>query len=141
MRQIQDLVDAGQSKGDGDSLRKAVAVATACLHRFTAAFNACDTQAMDSELHFPHSLLAASEEHVWHSPGQHPTALFDELRKVGWAFTQYESITPLVVSPKKVHFSVAYSRRRADGSVLTQHENIWVVVCRDSRWGIVWRSY
>ncbi len=96
---------------------------------------------MDAELHFPHTMLSASEQHVWNTAGQHPPSLFNTLKGQGWSFTQYESIDPVLVSADKVHFVVAYSRRKADGTVLTEHRNLWVVVQRLSKWGIVWRSY
>jgi hypothetical protein len=34
-----------------------------------------------------------------------------------------------------------YSRNRADGSIITQHRNLWIVTWQDGRWGIKQRSY
>ena len=140
MNDHEALMSAGPSAVDGGG-SDAVALATACLHRFTEAFNACSASAMDAELHFPHAFLAGAEQHVWAGPGRHPAGLFDALRSEGWAFTRYDSIEPVLATAEKVHFAVGYSRCRADGSVLSEHANLWVVVRRASRWGVVWRSY
>lgn len=133
------LIDAGASTSEKDAA--AVVEAIACLNRFTAAFNAGNLAGMDAELHFPHTMLFSAQELTWTKPGQHPTDLFESLHLQGWAYTQYERVEPVLASFEKVHFSVTYSRRRADCSVLPEHRNLWVVVRRSSKWGIVWRSY
>lgn len=115
--------------------------AEACLDRFTAAFNAGDLAAMDAELHFPHTLLSGAQRLEWASPGQHPADFFAALRATGWARTQYESKLPVLASGDKVHCVVVYTRRNALGEVISTHHNLWVLVRREGRWGIVLRSY
>ena len=140
MDPLAALVNAG-SQGSADHV-DAVAEAMACLERFTAAFNACNVAAMDAELHFPHSMLSAEgEQHVWSRPGAHPANLFATLQEAGWSFTQYERCSPVLATPNKVHFVVHYTRRTADGKVMSEHHNLWVVLRAQGRWGIVWRSY
>ena len=139
MNQLNALISAGPTKDTPHA--EAITAAMACLDRFTAAFNACDLAAMDAELHFPHSMLSGSEQHVWSGPGQHPPNLFATLRELGWAFTQYESREPILAGNDKVHFAVAYTRRRSDGSVLSEHHNLWIATQVHGKWGIVWRSY
>jgi hypothetical protein len=118
-----------------------VDAATACLHGFTAAFNACDTAGMDAHLHFPHLMLSGSARLEWPVPGQHPTDFFDKLTATGWAATRYEAISPVLAAADKVHFIVEYTRRDAQGRELSRHRNCWIVVLRDGRWGIAVRSY
>jgi hypothetical protein len=111
----------------------AVREAGACVERFAAAFNAANLEAMDAELHFPHT--------VWAGPGNISSALFEGLSSSGWAFTQLESKTPVLASADKVDFLVTYTRRTGTNEVLSTHRNLWVVVRSAGRWGISLRSY
>jgi hypothetical protein len=36
---------------------------------------------------------------------------------------------------------VKYTRNGSDGSIISEHENIWILVLRNERWGILARSY
>ena len=96
---------------------------------------------MDTHLHFPHVMFSGAELIVWPKAGQLPADFFDELVKTGWAKTVYEKKQPILVSADKVHFRVCYTRRAADGEVLSEHDNVWFVTRIGSRWGIAARSY
>jgi hypothetical protein len=125
----------------GESEAETIAAAEACLEGFTACFNARDRAGMDMHLHFPHVMFSGAERLVWEKPGQLPESFFDELTATGWARTVYEEKEAVLVSPDKVHFRVRYTRRGVDGSVLTEHENIWFVTRIEGHWGIALRSY
>src|SRR5215470_6615976 len=118
-----------------------VVAAQECLVRFTAAFNACDFAALDAQLHFPHILCSGSDCIIWQAPGQHPLDLFSQLKTAGWAYTQYESVEPILTCSEKVHFLVKYTRRNTAGHVLSEHENLWVAAKKQGKWGILIRSY
>lgn len=118
-----------------------VTAADEVLEAFTECFNARDTIGMDSLLHFPHVLFLGGELIVWEAPGQLPPDFFAKLMTEGWERTVYESKTPVLVSPDKVHFRVVYTRRRGDGSVVSTHDNLWVVTRVDGRWAIALRFY
>ncbi|MFM0670553.1 hypothetical protein [Paraburkholderia sediminicola] len=116
--------------------------ALACIDGFTACFNARDLDGMDAHLHFPHVILSGEQLVIWERPGQLPAAFFDDLaRDTGWHHTAYQEKEVVLVSPRKVHLRVVYSRNRADGSIITQHRNVWIVTWQDGRWGIKQRSY
>ena len=115
--------------------------ASACPDRFTASFNACDVVGMDSVLHFPYVMLSGAQQLVWTTAGQHPADFFDKLKANGWHCTRYESKEPALVSGDKVHFMVTYTRRAADGSVLSLHKNLWILTRVAGQWGIALRSY
>jgi hypothetical protein len=59
----------------------------------------------------------------------------------GWHHTAYQEKQVVLVSPRKVHLLVTYSRNRADGSIITEHRNVWIVTWQDGHWGIKQRSY
>ena len=126
---------------DAGLVQALVDAAGACVDAFIDAFNARDAARMDALLHFPHVLFAADELHVWERPNQLPPDFFDKLSADGWMRTEPKRKTALAASTRKVHFLVRYVRRRADGSVLTEHENLWIVTRVDGRWGIALRSY
>ena len=116
--------------------------ALGCIDAFTQAFNRRDLQGMDALLHFPHVILSAEKLLIWDAPGALPVTFFDDLaRDTGWTHTAYREKLPVLVSPRKVHLVVDYSRNRADGSVITHHRNLWIVTHESGRWGIKQRSY
>jgi hypothetical protein len=115
--------------------------ASECLVRFTNAFNACDINAMDDELHFPHVMYSGAERLIWYKAGQHPESFFENLKASGWTETRYEFKNPILVSQNKVHFVVNYSRRDAQGQILTMHTNLWIATSINGKWGIALRSY
>jgi len=125
----------------GEPRAAEVDAASACLDRFTAAFNASDTSGMDAELHFPHVMLSGAQRLEWAEPGRHPHDFFEKLKATGWALTRYEKKEPVLIANDKVHFVVTYTRRDAAGAVLSTHVNLWIVLRIDGRWGIALRSY
>ena len=138
MRDLASFVTpAASAESDADLIQ----AAADCLDRFTAAFNACDTAAMDRALHFPHIMLSGAARMDWPAPGQHPADFFDRLKATGWARTRYLAKDAVLVSADKVHVVVVYTRDDAAGNVLSTHRNLWIVTRVDDRWGISLRSY
>jgi hypothetical protein len=126
---------------DADALTK-IAEAVHCVEAFTERFNARDLSGMDSCLHFPHVILSGEQLVIWNEPGNLPESFFDDLeRKTGWAESRYQRKEAVLVSPRKVHLLVEYTRNRADGSVASSHCNLWIVTFDRGRWGIKQRSY
>ena len=138
---MSDYTAFFKPRASGEPVAELIAGAEACLEGFTACFNARDRAGMDMHLHFPHVMFSGAERLVWEEPGQLPENFFDKLTETGWAKSVYEEKQVVLVSPDKVHFRVRYTRRAADGGVLTEHENIWFVTRIGGRWGIALRSY
>jgi hypothetical protein len=119
-----------------------IAEAISCIDRFTNRFNARDLAGMDALLHFPHVILSGEQLVIWDEAGQLPASFFDDLvRTTGWAKSTYQRKDAVLVSPRKVHLLVEYTRDRADGSVISRHINLWIVTSGHGRWGIKQRSY
>jgi hypothetical protein len=138
MRDLASFVTpAPHPESDADLIQ----AAAACLDRFTDAFNACNTAAMDAELHFPHAMLSGAARVDWAAPGEHPADFFDKLKTTGWARTRYLAKDAVLVSSDKVHFVVVYTRDDAAGNVLSTHRNLWIATRVSGRWGISLRSY
>jgi hypothetical protein len=113
-----------------------------CVEQFTEMFNKRDLAGMDSFLHFPHVILSGERLVIWEKPGNISPAFFDDLAKsTGWAKSTYHRKHAVLVSPRKVHLVIDYSRDRADGSIISRHINMWIITFDGGRWGIKQRSY
>lgn len=131
-----------QPPSDDSSHEEMIAAAICCVDSFTHCFNACDLEGMDAHLHFPHIILSAEEAIIWAGPGNLPQTFFDDLRRdTGWKETRYQQQNAVLVSPRKVHLVLDYTRNRADGSVISNHSNMWIVTFDGGHWGIKQRSY
>ncbi|MFJ6328690.1 MULTISPECIES: hypothetical protein [unclassified Rhizobium] len=119
-----------------------IADAVFCVEAFTDSFNMRDLDGMDAHLHFPHVILSGEKLIIWTEPGNLPASFFDDLHHdTGWVETRYQCKNPVLVSPRKVHLVVEYTRNRDDGAVASSHQNLWIVTFDDGRWGIKQRSY
>ena len=119
-----------------------IAAAVQCVEAFTERFNARDLAGMDAHLHFPHVILSGEHLAIWQEPGQLPPSFFDDLAaSTGWSRTSYQARHAVLVSPRKVHLLLEYSRDRQDGTIAGHHRNLWIVTFDDGRWGIKQRSY
>ncbi|WGS21252.1 MULTISPECIES: hypothetical protein [unclassified Bradyrhizobium] len=131
-----------QPRSDAADDATMIAEAIGCIERFTERFNARDLAGMDALLHFPHVILSGEQLVIWDEVGKLPASFFDDLsRTTGWAKTTYQRKDPVLVSPRKVHLVVEYTRDRADGSIASRHRNLWIVTSENGRWGIKQRSY
>ena len=57
-----------------------------------------------------------------------------------WRAPARDERTPIHVGPDKVHLKVAFSRWKADGSLIGRFETIYIVTRQDGHWGIQARS-
>jgi len=112
-----------------------------CLDLFSEAFNREDRSEMDSQCHFPHYLIGETSVTVWNEPGQITDDFFDRLKESGWAFTSCEKCEPILCTESKIHLLWSYARRKSDGEIISTHENLWILIEKNGRWGIAVRSY
>ncbi len=118
-----------------------ISAAIKCLDGFGEQFNAGNLEGMDDFLHFPHYLLSGNELIEWKTRGQLPETFFDDLKEQGWNKTVTQNREVILVSKDKVHFKVKYTREKEDGTVISEHENVWIVIYKNNKWGIFLRSY
>ena len=112
------------------------------LDAFMAAFNARDVEAWIATLHFPHVRIASGEVVAF------PDA--DAFRKsfefarfaesTGWSRSEWSERRVVQSGPDKVHVAVAFTRVRADGSVIARYESLYVITRAGGRWGVQARS-
>lgn len=120
---------------------EAEASAMAVLDAFMRAFNARDVEAFEATLHFPHYRIASGEVSVLQAAGTRPD-LFERFASAtqGWDRSAWEARTVIHSGPSKVHFDTRFIRYRADGSILSEFDSIYIVTRQDGRWGIKARS-
>lgn len=117
----------------------AIAAAKAVIERHFAALNAGDAAALTDTLHFPHYRLAGGRMQVWERPDGYLEG-FHARAGSGWHHSTLDVCDPIGSSADKVHFDVAFTRYRADGSVLGRFRSIWVVTHINGRWAAQLRS-
>jgi hypothetical protein len=113
----------------------------AVLDAFMTAFNAMDMEAFERTLHFPHFRLAGAGMTVLEAPGGRDGAeLRRRLEATGWHHSAWERREIVHLGADKVHVDTLFVRYRADGSVLSRFESLYVLTREQGRWGIRLRS-
>lgn len=115
------------------------------LARFMDALNGHDAAGMDACMHFPHMRIGNGRVDVWEAPGQNPLDMFERLRaEDGWHSSTWDDIRLIQWGPLKAHFTLDFTRYRADGSVIGRYETLCILVYRDGpdgpKWGMQARS-
>jgi hypothetical protein len=112
------------------------------LDAFMAAFNARDVEVWIGTLHFPHVRIASGKVAVF----QDAAAFRDNFEfarfaeQTGWSRSEWTERRVIQAGPDKVHVAVVFTRYRADGSVLSRFESLYIVTKLDGRWGVQARS-
>ena len=106
------------------------------MEDYFAAFNAQDVEAIRRHLHFPFSWIINTRVRpvAKASDFESPTQTLIETE--GWHHSAFDYIEPVQVWENKVHFKLAYSRFKADGTRYMTHEALWIVTKVEGRWGI-----
>jgi len=121
------------------SEEKAVLAAIA----YQDVWNAADPDATRKCLNYPHARVGAGGTLVVsETPGDiWPGNFFEMFRqRTGWNHSCWESREVIQSSETKVHLKIAFSRYRADGSIIGTYPSIWVMTEQDGHWGIKMRS-
>ena len=110
------------------------------LDDYMNAWNRKDLVAWERTFHFPHYRLASGKMNVLDRPG-----LQDATRVWGsagsdWHHSRWDRRRIIHVSPDKVHVDTKFTRCRADGSVISSFESLYILTKEDGRWGVKMRS-
>jgi len=108
------------------------------------AFNARDNETYLGTQHFPHIRINDKGQV---SIVQNASELLhlDEVlayltKKEGWHHSTLDSLEVIHASEIKVHFSIQFSRYKADGSKYAVYKSLWIITKKDNHWGIQARS-
>lgn len=123
----------------GDSAKEAVA----SFRRWSAAFNARDTEAQLAEMHFPHLRLAENGFQWWETAAEFSVVQEEVTRRLEeeeWHHTATLSIDPVQTGEDKVHLAIRQSRRHKDGTEYNGFDTLWIFTRLNGRWGVQFRS-
>jgi len=121
----------------GDPKVRALQVVDAYME----TFNARDAPGHVATLHYPSFRInALGELLVLQSASEYEEMFSRQGGHFPWDHTLYDSREVLQAGARKVHVAVAFSRYGKGGEKLSSHDSLYILTCRDGRWGIVARS-
>lgn len=108
---------------------------------YMESFNSRDGATHAATLHYPSFRIDAAGDLVVLESAAEYAAAFDAVRdEFPWDRTEYDSRKVAHWGPHKVHFAVRFTRYRTSGEKVSSHDSLYIVTCRDGRWGILARS-
>lgn len=114
----------------------AVEEAKRVMEDYFAAFNAQDEEAIRKHFHFPFSWIINSRVLPVAKAADFKSPTKTLVETEGWHHSAFDYIEPVQVWGTKVHFKLAYSRYKADGTKYVTHEALWILTKVEGRWGI-----
>ena len=120
---------------------EAEASAMQVLDTFMTAFNAREIDDFEATLHFPHYRFAGGKVVVLEEAGARPEFFAGFVSATpGWDHSAWSERKVIHSGPAKVHIDTRFVRYRADGSVLSEFDSLYIVTLQNGRWGIKARS-
>lgn len=126
-----------------NTMKDSAGEAEAAFRRWSAAFNARDTEAQLAEMHFPHLRLAGNRFQWWETSDEFSAVQEEVTRRLedeGWHRTATLSIDPVQTGEDKVHLAIRQSRRHEDGTEYNGFNTLWIFTRLNGRWGVQFRS-
>lgn len=117
----------------------AYAPAYAVTDAFMRTFNTKDAQAWGATFHFPSVRIASGTVRIINSPADLEDG-FSRLEATGWHHSDWAKREVVQCGPTKAHMLTTFVRYRADGSVLSQFDSLYIVEQKDGRWALTARS-
>ena len=123
----------------------AIAGAMQCLDAFMAAWNSQDAKALEAAMNFPHVRLNGDNVLEPSAKDEINQAQLDDMRRDSpelkeWHHSGWAERRVVAASANKVHIQTRFVRYRADGSVLSAFDSLYVVTNEDGHWGVRMRS-
>jgi hypothetical protein len=106
------------------------------MEDYFAAFNARDEEAIRNHFHFPFSWIINTRVRAVPTAADFESPTKTLIETEGWHHSAFDYIEPVQVWENKVHFKLAYSRYKADGTKYATHEAFWILTKVGGRWGI-----
>jgi hypothetical protein len=112
------------------------------LDDYMAAWNRKDLAGWERTFHFPHYRLASGRMNVLDKPGMQDATRVWGTAGAGaeWHHSRWDRRRIIHSSSDKVHVDTKFTRCRADGSVISSFESLYILTKEDGRWGVKLRS-
>jgi len=113
--------------------------AYAVTDEFMKTFNARDQAAHEGTYHFPHIRIASGNVTIIPNAGTERNT-FPNLIAQGWDHSAWASRRIVQCGPTKAHMLTNFIRYRADNSILSQFDSLYIIELKNGKWGITGRS-
>lgn len=110
------------------------------LDDYMSAWNKKDLVAWEKTFQFPHYRLAGGKMSVLDHPGMQDAARVWASAGIDWHHSRWDRRKIVHSSPDKVHIDKKFTRCRADGSVISSFESLYILTRENGRWGVKLRS-
>lgn len=133
---------SGPSAGGGDrpfATCPAYAPAYQVTDDFMRTFNLKDAAAWGATFHFPSVRIASGNVRIINSPRDLEQS-FDTLAATGWDHSGWSKRQIVQCGDVKAHMLTTFVRYRADGSVLSQFDSLYIIEFKNGRWALTARS-
>jgi len=106
---------------------------------FMRSFNTKDAEAWGATFHFPSVRIASGNVRIINSPADLENS-FTTLAAQGWHHSAWAARKVVQCGPTKAHMLTTFVRYRADNSVLSQFDSLYIVEFKNNRWALTARS-
>jgi hypothetical protein len=106
---------------------------------FMRTFNTKDAEAWGATFHFPSIRIASGNVRIINSAADLEDS-FSRLEATGWHHSAWAAREVVQCGPTKAHMLTTFVRYRADNSVLSQFDSLYIVEFRNNRWALTARS-
>jgi hypothetical protein len=106
---------------------------------FMRTFNTKDAEAWGKTFHFPSVRIASGNVRIINGPQDLETG-FASLGAQGWDRSDWAKRQVVQCGPNKAHMLTTFVRYRADSSVLSQFDSLYIVEFKNGRWALTARS-
>jgi hypothetical protein len=101
-------------------------------------FNTKNPEAWAATFHFPSVRIASGTVRIINSAADLDT--FGNLAATGWDHSDWAKREIVQCDAKKAHMLTTFVRYRADGSVLSKFDSLYIVEFKNNRWALTARS-
>ena len=105
---------------------------------FMRTFNSRNPEAWAATFHFPSVRSASGNVRIINSAADLDP--FGNLEAGGWRHSDWAKREVVQCGPTKAHMLTTFVRYRADGSVLSQFDSLYIVEFKNNRWALTARS-
>ncbi len=105
---------------------------------FMRTFNSKNPEAWAATFHFPSVRIASGQVRIINSAADLDP--FGNLEATGWHHSDWAKREIVQCGEKKAHMLTTFVRYRADGSVLSQFDSLYIVEFKNNRWALTARS-
>ena len=103
-------------------------------------FNTKDAEALGATFHFPSVRIASGNVRIINSARGSRAELSRTLGAQGWDHSAWAMREVVQCGPTKAHMLTTFVRYRADGSVMSQFNSLYIVEFKNNRWALTARS-